>query len=248
MTVRAELRGHDFDLATLARLYPTGDPKIVVDDGRTYIEATDLGPLDGDAAQLIAVASAHLARMNGRALLDSGYRPVRLLNRFVDGSNVHIAVSDEARMREHVAVVAVTAEARLGALVVGAATTDGVTTVPAPDGPRQLARAAAHPDANDLLTLLGNANALDWVTLWKAMEIIRWNVGGTDAALVATGWVNADDLNVFGYTANNPAASGDDARHARRKLKGAIPNRTMTIEEGQAFIRDLARLWLDSLT
>jgi hypothetical protein len=57
-----------------------------------------------------------------------------------------------------------------------------------------------------------------------------------------------DDIEVFAYSANNRAASGDGARHARRTLKGKTPDRVMSIEEGQQFIRDLARRWLDSLS
>jgi hypothetical protein len=247
VTVRAELDGHEFDLAVLARHFPTGDPRIVNDDGRTYLEATALDDVFNDGGQLVATASELLARLNGHAMLDdAGYRPVKLLNRFVDGpADTHLVVGDQAGVREHAVVVAVTAEARLGALVAGVAV-DGVPVTPTPTGPRQLARAAANSDADDLLALIGNAGALGWDPLWKALEIIKVAVGGK-APLIATGWVTDDDLDEFGYSANHPDASGADARHARRPPGGKIPNRTMSIEEGQQFIRDLARQWLDSL-
>jgi hypothetical protein len=95
------------------------------------------------------------------------------------------------------------------------------------------------------LVLIGSADTLGWDTLWKAMEIVRTAVGGT-AALIATGWVTTTEFDEFGYAANEPQASGDDARHARRPPK-TPPARIMTIEEGRQFIRDLARHWLDSL-
>jgi hypothetical protein len=144
-----------------------------------------------------------------------------------------------------VVVVAATAEARLGALAAGVAV-DGVPVTPAPTGPGRLTNAASNLDADVLLTLIGNSGALGWASLWKAIEIIKVAIGGK-AALIATGWVTDDELNEFGYSANHPDAGGADARHARRPSGGRVPNRILSIEEGQQFIRDLARRWLDSL-
>jgi hypothetical protein len=81
--------------------------------------------------------------------------------------------------------------------------------------------------------------------MWKAMEIIRQAVGGPQA-LLAMGWITPDESKEFGYAANQPAASGHAARHARRPPT-TPPNRIWSIEEGQHFIRNLARRWLDSL-
>lgn len=55
----------------------------------------------------------------------------------------------------------------------------GVPATPAPEGPQDLARVAAHSDADDLPALIGSADALGWDTLWKAMEIIRQALGRT---------------------------------------------------------------------
>lgn len=247
MTVGAELAGHQFDLDALARHFPTGDPRIVVEDGRTYLQASALDHAFQDGGRLVTLASDLLAQLNGHAMLDdSGYRPVKLLNRFVDGpTRTHHVVGDEARTREHVAVVVGTAEARLGALTARIAI-NGVPVTPTPTGPKRLASAAANSDAHDLFALIGNSGALGWDPLWKALEIIKVAVGGK-AALIDIGWVTDDDLDVFGYSANHPDASGVDARHARRPPGGKVPNRIMSIEQGQQLIRDLARRWLDSL-
>jgi hypothetical protein len=157
-------------------------------------------------------------------------------------------VYDKACIRDSISVAragVAQGQVRMSATVTAHAT--GVSaTMPVPEGSRQLARAAAHADADDLLVLIGSAeNPLGWDTLWKAMEIVRTAVGG-QAALIATGWVTTTEFDEFGYAANEPKASGDDARHARRPPK-APPVRIMTIEEGRQFIRDLARHWLDSL-
>ena len=248
------LDGHEFDLNALARLFPAGDPQVVTTDEGTFIEAAALDAVDfTDAARLVEVAAGILARLNGWAMLDDpGYRPVKLRNRFHrhrQATDTHIVLGDEARVRDEATVlVAGSAEARLGGLTatVRTASSGGVSeTPPQPEGPRQLARAATHPDADDLLALIGTAGALGWDPLWKALEIIKVALGGK-AALLATGWITADDHDVFGYSANHPDASGTDARHARRPSTTS-PSRVMSIEEGQQFIRDLARRWLDSL-
>jgi hypothetical protein len=253
VTVRAELEGHELDLAALARDFPSGDTKIVVDD-RTYLETTVLDDLFDDAGRLIdgrhliqSVADL-LARINGLSMLeDARYRPVRLRNRFVvekGTADVSITGQSETQVREHTVVVVGTAEARLGGLVTTGGSGSPATSTPV--GPRQLARAKANSDADDLFALIGNAGAMGWDTLWKALEIVRAAVGGK-AALTATGWVTADDLDVFGYSANHPDASGVDARHARRRQTTAS-GRVMSIDEGQQFIRDLSCQWLSSLS
>jgi hypothetical protein len=251
------LDGHALDLAALVRRFPTGDPRVVSTDEGTFIEAAVLDAVEfTDTARLVETASDILARLNGWVMLDdAGYRPVKLRNRFHrdrlqrEAGDTHIALGDEARVRDEVSVVVVgTAEARLGlsATITATASTGGVPgPPPIPEGQRQLARAAAHPDADDLLALIGTAGAFGWAPLWKALEIIKVALGGK-TALLGTGWVTADDLDAFGYSANHPDASGADARHARRPPT-TPPSRVMSIEEGQQFIRDLARQWLNSL-
>lgn len=249
------LDGHEFDLGALARLFPAGDPRVVATDEGTFIEASALDAVDfTDATRLVEVAAGILARLNGWATLDdAGYRPVKLRNRFHrsrEATDTHIVLADEVRRRDEVSVVVGTAEARLGGLaatVTATTSSGGVSGTPRQPGrPRQLTRAAMHPDADDLLALIGTAGALGWDPLWKALEIIKVAVGGK-AALLATGWITADDHDVFGYSANHPDASGTDARHARRPPT-TPPGRVMSIEDGQQFIRDLARRWLDSLS
>lgn len=248
------LDGHEFDLSALARLFPAGDPRVITSAEGTFIEAAALDAIDfTDAARLVEVATDLLASLNGWAMLnDPGYRPVKLRNRFHSNrqsTDMHIVLGDEVRVRGETTVLVVgSAEARLGGLsaTVRAASDGGVSGPPPQlEGPRQLARAATHPDARDLLTLIGTAGTLGWDSLWKALEIIKVAMGGK-TALLATGWVTAEDHDVFGYSANHPDASGSGARHARRPPT-TPPGRVMSIEEGQRFIRDLARRWLDSL-
>jgi hypothetical protein len=250
VTVRVKLDGHQFDLEALAEHFSTGDARVVLADEGTFLVA-DLDHLMDDGERLVQAANLLLARVNGyAALADSGYRPVRLCNTFVrenHPNHEHAVVHDEARARDRFTVVQVgIAEVRCKALPV-TALVDGVPVPPPPArAPVYVARAATDRDVADLLELVGNAEALGWDELWKALEIIKVRVGGK-AALVTTGWVTADELDEFGYAANNPAASGTQARHARRPPGGTVPRRVMSIADGEQFIRDLARRWFDSL-
>jgi hypothetical protein len=250
MIARALLKGQGFDLDALADLFATGDPRVIQAGDETFLEATVLDePFTAkDGGRLVEFAEGILARMNGTAKLrDAGYRTVTLANQFHRDNHQHVMVYDEACIRDSISVAragVAQGQVRMSATVTAHATGVPAAT-PVPEGPRQLARAAAHSDADDLLVLIGSADTLGWDTLWKAMEIVRTAVGGK-AALIATGWVTTAAFDEFGYAANEPQASGDDARHARRPPK-TPPARIMTIEEGRQFIRDLARHWLDSL-
>jgi hypothetical protein len=215
-----------------------------------YLEASALDDLFGDGGALVAAATEILARLNGHTMIDdAGYRLVRLRNRFVQRPGVeHAVVHDQAVARNHVVAMAGVAEARGAAFAAGVVVDGAASEAPTPEGPRQLLRAAANSDADELLALIGKAEVLDWATLWKAYEIVRDAVGGKDAAVVATGWVTEDDIVNFGHAANEPSASGSAARHARRRPWNKQPTRILSIEEGRQFIRDLARRWLDSLS
>jgi hypothetical protein len=60
-----------------------------------------------------------------------------------------------------------------------------------------------------------------------------------------SGWTTKADLNAFTGSADNHLVSGiHEGRHARGS--GEPPKRTVTLDEAQASIRDLARKWLDS--
>jgi hypothetical protein len=251
MTVKAELEGHPVDLDALAREFPTGDPHIVVTGEGTFLEATALDSMFDDAGRLVDTANEHLARLNGYAILAvAGYQAVRLTSRFVRAggpTHVHLVAHDEARARDSVTVVAlVSAETRATAFVVASVVVDGVPVAPVPpDGLRHLARATTDKNVADLLALIGNAESLGWYELYKAYEIIRDAVGGGQKGLIDGGWTTKLELSRFTGSANHPDASGAGARHARQS--GGPPSNAMALGEGQQFIRDLARRWLDSL-
>lgn len=250
VTIFAELDGHAFDLDALLRHFPTGDPHIMVVEDGTYL-ATDLDDLRSDAARLLDAAGEQLDRLNGYAwLLDGAYQRVRLNGRFFcdpDRTTGLIVAGDTFQFRESFTVVqAQCAEAR-GMAFSAAAVTDGApSTPPPPPGPERLAQAATNKDLDDLLDLVGKAEKLSWIELYKVFEIIRVAVGGRDRNLLATGWTTKSELSAFTGTANHHLASGiHEGRHARQS--GDAPKHTISLGEAQAFIRGLVCRWLDSL-
>lgn len=229
MAAKAQLQGHDFDLATLVETFADGDPKVVRNADSFYIEASALDPHFGDGGQLHEIASVILTQFNGVAhLRDSGFRAVKLLDRYVnDAGAAHAVVSAEARLRGQ------------GTLTVG-----GVPPKVDAPGPRYLSLASSNDDLADLLTLLGDGEELSWPKLYKVYEIILHTVGGGQSGLLATGWTTRDELSAFTVSANSPVVSGAGARHAR---SSGHPRRTMTLDEGRQFARRLAETWIASL-
>jgi len=257
MAVRALIDGHQFDLQALTELFPKGDPRVIQDDnedGQYFLEAAELDALFTDPGAMHGAAIAVLAQLVGAARLDDdSFYPVRVVGRYdrhrpAGGTETTIQVTDSAHTRDRVTVVAVEAAESRGQ--VGAVTilTNGVQVKPEPRGPRYLALAAAHPDVAELLTLVGNAEQLGWIELFKAFEIIHDAVSGGrkgNQTLVATLNIPKSEIKRFTGSANRPDVSGSDARHARQS--GEPPKQSMTLPDGRDFIRNLAGRWLDTI-
>ena len=92
---------------------------------------------------------------------------------------------------------------------------------------------------------------------WQAMFEERWagsragslgwsRGGGFGRSWRAAGRAAPEELGAFTGSANHQLASGDAARHAREP--GSGPTRTMSLDEGAQFIRDLVSRWLSSFT
>ncbi len=79
----------------------------------------------------------------------------------------------------------------------------------------------------------------NWGSLYKTYELLKKRFG--DDRLCATGVVNKSQLDRFGASANLPALSGIDARHAAKA--GDAP-KAMDLSEAHQKIRKLLGLWL----
>jgi hypothetical protein len=144
--VKARLKGHEFDLLTLAELFHEGDPAVAADDEGYYMSFTVPDELFGDGGGLHDAASVLLRRMNGVArTLSSDIRPVGLTGRFSDETG-----------RQHQVVLTDSAEVRARANPVRVSVGWAQPPAPPAPGPGYVQLAQAHPDVAEVLDLLGN--------------------------------------------------------------------------------------------
>ena len=111
--------------------------------------------------------------------------------------------------------------------------------------------------ANDLLKLAGEsvhvAKALrlqcqdmDWVNLYRLLEVVREDVGGDDQ-IDRNGWAKKDEINKFTGSANNSSVIGDDARHGIIDGSGQ-PSEIMTLREARKLVRNIVLQWIEDGT
>jgi hypothetical protein len=108
-----------------------------------------------------------------------------------------------------------------------------------PIPPELLGFCLAYEPARTVLKQL--ARPLDWVSLYRIVEVIQTDVGGR-SPLLQTGWIARSDLTLFTRSANSPAAVGDGARHGRQV--GPAPDRPMTCAEARSFVLSLVERWI----
>jgi hypothetical protein len=111
-----------------------------------------------------------------------------------------------------------------------------------PAGPQRIALAGSNSDVAEVLEIMSGV-PLGWADLFKVHEKIQDSIQGS---IPKMGWASQADDHAFGASANRSDVSGRDARHARRE-KRPPPKRTMTIEQGREYIRDIVAKWLDFL-
>lgn len=232
---KAWLVGDEMDLQVLVRLLVDDGVRVLhdPDEGAYYLTAPEIDdPPVG--TPFYDVATNLIVRLNGLGrLADPGFRPVTLSGKYTDGESQHqiiAAVSLECRV--HLAATAT---------VIGP---DGAV-VPDPPSPwpGRLATIRQHPDADEVLEMLGQPELLGWGELFKIHEKIQDSISGS---IVKVGWASNGEDAAFTASANRYDISGRDARHARRE-KRPPPKQTMTIQQGREYIGRIVVEWLEWL-
>ncbi len=236
MLIKARLKGHEFDLITLAELFREGDPAVATDDEGYYLSFVAPDDLFRDGGRLYEAASSLLCQVNGVGRANgSDFRPIGLVGRFSDETG-----------HQHQVVLADAAEVRGQAFAVAVAMNGQQVAAPPAPGPGYVQLGRTHPDVAEALAILGKAGPPpDWVDLYKIFEIVRDNVGGRKA-LEQRRWVSASKLGAFTASADRPDISGAQARHARTDPKPPR-GRTMTLAEARQMIGALVIAWMESL-
>jgi hypothetical protein len=193
----------------------------------TSMDSEDLS----DASDVLATATELLNLMNGLASLRlAGYHRVQIggLSRLED---------DRPPTQFIFPMGIIAPRGSLTNLVIRA---DGTTesTVDPIDGDPYIRAALSDPDVSAILRLIGKSS-LDWRDLYVVFDTVKNDVG---RVMMNKQWGNSR-LDRFTGTANSWVILGEGARHGAGRT--AAPKKTMTFEEAEPLIREIALWWLD---
>jgi hypothetical protein len=234
MQRKAWIEAHQFDLEAIAEHFKSGDTRIVQEGDEYYLTSPEIDAA-ADDPQANGVVAKIIRRINSLGRIhDANFQPVKL-KRYTNETGQTVVTGVMAAMVSTVRLRATATVTKSG------------TVIPNPPSPwpGYLALADTNSDVAEALEIITGNDQLGWVELFKIREIICRSVEPT--TIVKLGWTTADRDSTFTSSANNPAISGSDARHARPP-KGSQPKRKMSISEGQQYVRDLVTKWLDHLT
>lgn len=233
--IKAWLAGDTVDLEILAGSLPGSDICIVhdADECAWYLTApqitnpTNPGGFDEQAELL-------LMWMNGLAWArHDRYKRVTLTGKYTDLDG----------NERHVASFTLSLSPSIGMSASAVGSDHKPKANPPSPWPAYLALADSNADVAGVLEIIGSAEAPDWGELFKVHEKIQDSVG---TSIPKMGWASKLDDAAFCASANRYDISGRYARHARKEKRPA-PKRTMTLDQGRDYIRNLVIRWLDWL-
>jgi hypothetical protein len=231
------LKGHEFDLEDLSGHFNSPKRNVRKDkDGYYYLRSSGFDPLADDAA-IRERALELIEHMNGAAKIYSGesFRTVEFNG---------ISYVDEEGQRHNFVYLSGVMEGR--SRVSGSLTVvrEGEVVEP-PEPPRKAEMlvdlAARDARVADTLRFFQKG---DWVSLYKAWEVVGDAAGGAHS-IVSNGWATRVDQSRFTGTAQSREELGDEARHASEKYKS--PTNPMFLSEARAFVRSVIEAWISAL-
>jgi hypothetical protein len=231
-----QLAGDATDLAALAQSL-TGKDMNVSHDGQGYVLASDQFGENDEAGAVHQKAEDLVAVLDGASRLALG--------------SIH-SISVGAVYRRHMGggrdtfVFPKPGVVRVRGFAPALKLTHADGTVeefhPA-DPVRQWAGVALKSDAVTKVFRVFAGGTLDWVNLYRVLEIVVADVGGPDA-IDANGWATKSSMKLFKHTANSPGALGPNARHGAETTQP--PRQPMTISEARALVNCIVHAWLRS--
>lgn len=233
--VRVRLEGDEWDLRILEAEFASPDPVIVKEEG-WWLSSAAIDRAKRDGRSALHEAGKILILMNGALKLrHSDYRSVSISSRYdvlaLDGTrHIHFEITDEVTVRSQITATLDPDEPAAGRPSTGSSNCLAV-----------LQLAGGNADVAEALELL--AGPATWSDLWKVYEIVRSAEGG-EKGLKIRGYGTDPQRSAFRVSANSPAVSGRNARHARFS---EASKRTMTLAEGSEFIRWMAHRWMGRL-
>jgi hypothetical protein len=226
------LSGDEYDLDELSKSFVGADLAIDKREDGFTIRWSGLGDL-AEADAVREQARGVLELVNGAACLALHSRlPITVRSLVLiqaDGSKIHhLHLTDTVCFRETATVT-----------IVGA---DGTKRVSRPADPAvEWVRIGLRDKVvADVLRLVA-LKPLDWVNLYRILEIIGHDVGGRHG-ISGHRWATEAALDRFRHTANSRAAIGDEARHGKESTQP--PSDPMTLPEARSLIETILHNWM----
>jgi len=235
---KVELRGDRFDLEELPRHFPQENVNVVEEEGKFFLRSARFTSL-GTCQKVYDEAAVLLERINGtmRISIDN-FRPT--------GIEAVIYVDDQGVSHRNVWLRAEAGEYRMkGADISLVYSHEDLDTAglrePATKFEESWPEIANH-DKNVAKVLRFFSQELDWIVLYKILDVLLEDQGG---GIFDKEWAGEKEINLFTHTANSYGAIGDAARHAQETKKFQPPPTPMTLSQAQALIRSIVNKWLE---
>jgi len=230
------LKGERFDLEDLPKLLRSPEFRVIEENDSFYLESSEFNSL----------TLAEEIRERGRALIKL-INGVSKFNRnnFLDISEDGIIrVEDDGKRHGYLFLeesfkIRNKVSTRLTAIAADGSE-KGTTQPSTLESLLELAQ--KHNVVADALSFYRDDT---WISLYKAYEVIRDDVGGKHQ-IIKNGWSVKSKISRFTQTAQSRAALGDSARHASKKY--IPPPQPMTLSEARALIKTILSRLISSKT
>lgn len=229
-----EIQGDKSDLQDLAKSLSSPELCITKDGDNFVLKSTDFERFT-NVDDVRNMASGLLSFINGAAKLALDMRERLTIGAIIrvkdDGTHsTFICLSNSITVR--------------GSIGVSIVSPTGVVQEihPADPIPDWVKIAQQDENVSKVLQLLGSMND-DWVNLYRILEIVEKDVGGTKE-IKEKGWATQRAVKLFKHTAQSPDAIGQKARHGVQEQEP--PPLPMTISEARSLIKTIIHNWLRS--
>jgi hypothetical protein len=233
-----QLIGDASDLAALAHSLTGSDIKVSRDDQNYVLSSDRFAPTD-DPAAVRKKAEDIVTILSGasRLALDAT-QSLRVANLY--------RVREDGSRELFFFPAPVVFRIRMGLITTRITHPDGTVEERHPADPvKHWASLALSNDHVARVLRIVSTDKLDYVNLYRIIEIVAEDVGGIDS-IVSNGWGTKASINLFKHTANHPGAAAIQARHGASK--GMPPPKPMPISEARSLVNSIIHAWLRAKT
>lgn len=231
-----KLRGREDNIRELSDFLNTPEACVVQDGQEFVLKSTDFKLLE-DAGSVLERANEVVSRINGAASIATGMRrPI---------ATEHIIRINDDGTRQIFAKFKDSIQVR-GWLSITIKREDG--TIHEQHFVEPIAEwldIANHDEKVAKVLRLFGTGVLNWVNLYRIYEVMESDVNGIQN-IAKKKWATLNGIKRFKHTANNPGATGDDARHGKQTTQP--PPKPMILSEARSLIESIFHNWIRTKT